>query len=283
MAVQHVVSADYFRAVGAPLLSGRSFGAQDGLGASLVAIVSESFARQAWPDRSPIGQTLEGNDRLHTVVGVIGDMRGSSGQGARGGGLEREPQAAIYFPAAQLPERAMTLVVRVSGEPSTIVPAIREAVRQIDPAQPIYQVRSIEEWLGDSAAQPRLTTMMAGAFALTALLLAAIGVYGVLAYSVGQRTQEIGVRMAMGAQRSQVLLLVLRGGMTSAAGGIALGLAGAFALTRVLANLLFEVPVRDPSTFAAVGSMLVLVALAACYVPAARATGIDPALALRTE
>ena len=177
----------------------------------------------------------------------------------------------------------MTLLVRVNGEPSPIVPTIREAVQEIDPAQPIYQVRSMEDWLGESAAQPRLTTMLAAAFALTALLLAAIGVYGVLAYSVGQRTQEIGVRMAMGAERSQVLLLVLRGGMTSAAGGIALGLAGAFALTRVLANLLFEVPARDPITFAAVGSMLVLVALAACYVPAARATRIDPTLALRTE
>lgn len=282
-AVQHVVSPDYLRAVGAPLLAGRFFGAQDRLGASLVAIVSESFAHQAWPDRSPIGQTLEGDHQQYTVVGVVGDMRGLSGQGARGGGLEREPQAAVYFPAAQLPERAMTLLVRVSGEPSAIVPALRDAVQQIDPAQPIYQVRSMEDWLGESAAQPRLTTMLAGAFALTALLLAAIGVYGVLAYSVGQRTQEIGVRMAMGAQRWQVLLLVLRGGITSAAGGIALALAGALALTRVLASLLFEVPARDPITFAAVGAILVLVALAACYIPAARATRIDPTFALRIE
>jgi predicted permease len=282
-AVEHMVSPHYFRAVGAPLLAGRFFGEQDRLGGTLVAIVSESFARQAWPDRGPIGQTLEGDGRQHTVVGVVGDMRGSSGQGPRGGGLEHEPQAAVYFPASQLPQRAMTLLVRVSGEPSLIVPAIREAVRQIDPAQPIYYVRSLHEWLEESAAQPRLTTMLSGAFALIALLLASVGIYGVLAYSVGQRTQEIGVRMAMGAERWQVLLLVLRGGMTSAGGGIALGLAGAFALTRVLANLLFEVPARDPITFAAVGSMLVLVALTACYVPAARATRIDPTLALRIE
>jgi len=177
----------------------------------------------------------------------------------------------------------MTLLVRVSGEPSLIVPAIREAVRQIDPAQPIYQARSLRDWLDETVAQPRLTTMLAAAFAFTALLLAAIGVYGVLAYSVGQRTQEIGVRMALGAERGEVLRLALRGGMTPAGGGIALGLAGAAALTGVLANLMFDIPAHDPITFGGVGSVLMLVALAACYVPATRATRIDPTIALRSE
>jgi ABC-type antimicrobial peptide transport system permease subunit len=177
----------------------------------------------------------------------------------------------------------MTLLVRVSGEPSRIVPSIREAVRKIDPAQPISEVRSLREWLGESAAEDRLTTMLTGAFAITALLLAAVGIYGVVAYSVGRRTQEIGVRMAVGARRGQVVRLVLREGMTTAGGGIALGLAGAFALQRVLANVLFEVPARGPFTFAAAGTTLVLVALAACYVPAARATRIDPTLALRND
>jgi putative ABC transport system permease protein len=281
--VEHMVSPDYFRAIGVPLFAGRFFSEEDRLGGPFVAIVSESFARQAWPGRNPIGQTLEGTDRQHTVVGMIGDMRGSSGEGARGGGLDQEPQAAVYFSAAQLPQQSMTLLVRVSGEPSRIVPSIREAVRKIDPAQPISEVRSLREWLGESAAEDRLTTMLTGAFAITALLLAAVGIYGVVAYSVGRRTQEIGVRMAVGARRGQVVRLVLREGMTTAGGGIALGLAGAFALQRVLANVLFEVPARGPFTFAAAGTTLVLVALAACYVPAARATRIDPTLALRND
>jgi putative ABC transport system permease protein len=177
----------------------------------------------------------------------------------------------------------MTLLVRSKGLPSVMVPAIREAVRKLDPAQAIYDVRSLDEWLDESAAQPRITTMLAGAFASMALLLAAVGIYGVLSYSVGQRTQEIGVRMAMGAGRRRVVLLVLRGAMMWAGGGIALGLLGALALNRVVASLLFDVPPRDPLTFAAVGTALALVALTACYGPVARATRINPILALRSE
>ncbi|MGH9162916.1 MAG: ABC transporter permease, partial [Vicinamibacteraceae bacterium] len=282
-AVEHMVSPDYFRAVGAHLLAGRFFGEQDRLGGPLVAVVSQGFARQAWPNGSPIGRTLQGDGRQYTVVGMVGDMRGASGEGRRGGGLDRAPQAAVYFAAMQLPQRSITLLVRVSGEPSLIVPAIREAVSEIDLTQPIYDVRSLDDWLDDAAAQPRLTTMLAGAFALIALLLTAVGVYGVLAYSVGQRTQEIGVRMAMGAARGQVVGLVLRGGMTWAGIGVALGLAGAFAVNRVVASLLFEVPARDPVTFAAVAATLMVVALTACYVPATRATRINPTLALRSE
>jgi predicted permease len=282
-AVEHIVSTDYFRAVGAPLLAGRFFGEQDRLRGPLVAIVSESFARQAWPDRSPLGQTLEGDGRQHRVVGVVSDMRGSGGQGARGGGLEREAEAAVYFAASQFPQRAMTLLVRGSGEPSLIVPAIREAVRQIDPAQPIYEVRSLRDWLGESTAQPRLTTMLTGVFALTAVLLAAVGIYGVLSYSVGLRTQEIGVRMAMGAARGGIVRLVLRQGMAWALAGIAIGMLAGLALSRVLGNLLVEIGARDPITYGAVAAMLTLVATLACYIPAARATRIDPVMALRAD
>jgi putative ABC transport system permease protein len=283
-AVEHMVSPGYFQVLGVPLLASRSFDQQDGLGSPPVAVVSESVARQLWADKSPIGQTLEWNGaRQHEVVGVVGDIRGADGRGARGGGLDREPMAAVYFSATQLPQRTMTLLVRTTGEPSAIVPAIARAVHDIDPAQPVSQVRSLQDWLDESAAQPRFTTTLSGVFALVALMLAAVGVYGVLSYSVAQRTQEIGVRMAIGAARAQILRLVLRGGMAWALPGIAIGLLGAFALSRVLGTLLFEVGPRDPITYSAVGVMLALVAMVACYIPAARATRIDPVIALRTE
>ena len=282
-AVEHMVSPDYFQALGVPLLAGRSFGQQDGSGSPLVAVVSESVARQLWADKSPIGQTLDWNGRPHEVVGVVGDIRGADGRGCCGGGLDREPSAAVYLSAIQFPQRTMTLLVRTAGEPSAIVPAIARAVQDIDPAQPVYQVRRLHDWLDESAAQPRFTTTLSGVFALVALLLAAVGVYGVLSYSVAQRTQEIGVRMAIGAERAQILRLVLRGGMAWALAGIAIGLLGAFALSRVLGTLLFEVTAHDPITYSTVGVMLALVAMLACYIPAARATRIDPVIALRAD
>jgi putative ABC transport system permease protein len=174
-------------------------------------------------------------------------------------------------------------VVRTASEPSAIAQAIARAVQEIDPAQPLSQVRLLHDWLEESAAQPRFTTTLSGVFAIVALLLAAVGVYGVLSYSVAQRAQEIGVRMAIGAERAEILRLVLRGGMAAALPGIALGLLGALALSRVLGTLLFEVGARDPLTYAAAGVALALVALIACYVPAARATRIDPMTALRAE
>ena len=255
-AVEHMVSPDYFQALGVPLLAGRSFGRQDGLGSPPVAIVSESVARQLWADTSPVGQTLDWNGRPHEVVGVVGDIRGADGRGRTGGGLDREPSAAVYLSAIQFPQRTMTLLVRTAGEPSAIVPAIARAVQDIDPAQPVYQVRRLRDWLDESAAQPRFTTTLSGAFALVALLLAAVGVYGVLSYSVAQRTQEIGVRMAIGAERRQIMRLVLRGGLSLALTGIAIGLLGAFALSRALGTLLFDVGARDPITYSTVGVML---------------------------
>jgi putative ABC transport system permease protein len=282
-AVEHMVSPDYFQALGVPLLAGRSFGQQDGLGAPLVAIINESVARQLWADKSSVGQTLDWNGRQHEVVGVVGDIRGADGRGCCGGGLDREPSAAVYLSAIQFPQRTMTLLVRTAGEPSAIVPAIARAVQDIDPAQPVYQVRHLQDWLDESAAQPRFTTTLSGVFALLALLLAAVGVYGVLAYSVAQRTQEIGVRIAIGAERAQIMRLVLGGGMAWTLTGITIGLLSAFALSRVLGTLLFEVSARDPVTYSVVGVMLTLVAMLACYIPAARATRIDPVIALRAE
>ena len=282
-AVEHMVSPDYFQALGVPLRAGRSVGQQDGLGSTLVAVVSESVARQLWADKNPVGLTLDWNGRQHEVVGVVGDIRGGDGRGCCGGGLDREPSAAVYLSAIQFPQRTMTLLVRTTGEPSAIVPAIARAVQEIDPAQPVYQVRRLHDWLDESAAQPRFTTTLTGGFAVVALLLAAVGVYGVLSYSVAQRTQEIGVRMAIGAQRGQIMRLILRGGMAWALTGITIGLLSAFALSRVLETLLFDVGARDPITYSTVGVMLALVAMLACYIPAARATRIDPVIALRAE
>jgi putative ABC transport system permease protein len=282
-AVEHMVSPDYFQALGVPLRAGRAFGRQDGQGSPLVAVVSESVARQLWADENPVGQTLDWNGRPHEVVGVVGDIRGADGRGCCGGGLDREPSAAVYLSAIQFPQRSMTLLVRTAGDPSAIVPGIARAVQAIDPAQPVSQVRRLHDWVDDSAAQPRFTTTLSGVFALVALLLAAVGVYGVLSYSVAQRTQEIGVRMAIGAERAQIMCLVLRGGMAWALAGIAIGLLGAFALSRVLGTLLFEVGARDPVTYSTVGVMLALVAMLACCIPAARATRIDPVIALRAQ
>ena len=282
-AAEHIVSGDYFRVLGVPLLAGRSFGQGDRPGSTPVAIVSQRLARLMWPDTNPLGQTIERAGRQYEVVAIVGDIRGSDIQGLRGGGPDREPRAAIYFAAGQLPQHTMTLLVRPSGGPTTVVASIREAVRQLDPTLPLQQVRPLRDWFADSVAPAQLTTTLAALFAVTALLLASVGIYGVLAYMVVSRTREIGVRMAMGATRRAVMTLVLRDGMTWAGSGIFLGLIGAFAAASALATLLFGVPAHDPVTFATVASVVALVALLACSIPAARAVRIDPTMAMRTE
>jgi putative ABC transport system permease protein len=217
------------------------------------------------------------------VIGVVGEVRGASGQGARGGTLDRDPQPAVYFALTQQPMNGATLILRLSGEPAAAAATIRQTVQAIDPAQPVYQVRFLRDWLDETAAEPRFTSLLSGAFAGVALILAAVGVYGVLAGVVGQRTQEIGVRMAVGADRGQIVRMVLRWGASVAASGIAIGLLAAVVLSPALEALLFGVTARDPLTYAAVGAILGLVALLACYVPAARATRIDPVIALRCD
>lgn len=241
------MSGDYFRVLGVSLLAGRSFGELDRPGSTPVAIVSQRLARLMWPDTNPLGQTLERAGRQYEVVGIVGDIRGSDIQGLRGGGPDREPRAAVYFAAGQLPQRTMTLLVRPSGGPTTVVASIREAVRQLDPTLPLQQLRPLRDWFADSVASTQLTTTLAAVFAVSALLLTSIGIYGVLAYTVASRTREIGVRIAMGATRGNVMALVLREGMTWAASGILLGLIGAFAAARLIATLLFGF---EPSPYA---------------------------------
>jgi predicted permease len=280
---EHIVNGEYFRVLGIPLLAGRLFDERDTIGAAGVAIVSQRLARLFWPDTNPLGQMIERGGRAFEIVGVVGDVRGSDTQGARGGGPDREPRAAAYFAAGQLPQRTMTLLVGPRGRPTSVAASIRQAVRQVDPALAVQQVRPLRDWLAESVATTRFTTGLAAMFAVSALLLASIGIYGVLAYMVASRTKEIGVRMAIGASRRRVLGLVVREGVTWAGGGIVLGLMGAWGGTRLMATILFDVAARDPVTFAAVGGAVALVALVASAIPALRAVRIDPTIAMRSE
>jgi predicted permease len=283
VAAEHIVSGDYFRVLGVRLMAGRSFDQRDRTGSIAVAIVSERAARLFWPNSTPLGQTFERAGRPHEIVGVVADIRGSDTQGPTGGGPDREPRAAIYFGADQLPQRTMTLLVRPRGDPTGVIAGIREAMRQLDPMLALQQERLLRDWFEDSLAPTQLTTTLATIFAVSALLLASVGIYGVLAYAVASRTKEIGVRMAMGATGRSVVGLVLREGMAWAVGGVLLGLIGAFLAARIMATLLFDVPARDPVTFATVGGAVMIVALISCLIPAWRAVRIDPTLAMRTE
>ena len=281
-ALEQVVSPGLFRALGVPLLAGRVFGAQDRAGSPLVAIVSESLARRLWTNADAVGRVLEFDGRSHEIVGVVGDTRGSDGT-ARGGSLDRGPQPVLYISSAQFPQGTVSLVIRTDATGHAILPAIRAAVREIEPTLPIPDLRPLGDWIAESAAAPRLTTTLAGAFAGAALFLTVVGIYGVMSYAVSQRTQEIGVRVAMGARRISVIKLVLRSGMTWAAGGIVLGLIGAWSISRAVSSLLFDVSATDPVTFALTALALTVVAVLACTMPALRATRIDPVIALRAD
>ena len=282
-AAEHIVNGKYFQVIGIPLLAGRVFDDRDRVGAAPVAIVSQQAARLFWPDMSPIGQIVERDGRSFEVIGIVGDIRGSDTRGPLGGGLDREPRAAVYFAAGQRPQRTMTLLVRPSGDTAAVISAVRHAVRELDPTLALRQVRPLQEWVSESLAPTRFTTWMAAIFAVSALLLASVGIFGVLAYTVASRTREIGVRMAIGATRGRVLRLVLGEGMTWASIGIAAGLVGAFAAARLMATLLFDIPARDPMTFAAIAGAVTLVAFVASAIPAVRAVNIDPTIAIRAE
>ena len=281
-ALEQVVSPGLFRALGVPLLAGRELGARDQPGSPLVAVVSEGLARRLWADADAIGRVLEFDGRRHEVVGVVADTRGTDGT-ARGGGLDRDPQPVLYVSSAQVPQATLSLVIRTEATLQAILPSIRAAVREIEPTLPVPDLRPLDDWIADSAAQARLTTTLAGAFAGAALFLTVVGIYGVISYTVAQRTQEIGVRIAIGARRASVVGLVLGGGMTWAGGGIVLGLLGAWWLGRAVGSLLFDVSATDPFTYAATALGLTAVAVLACTVPALRATRIDPVIALRGD
>jgi len=271
------ISPDYFRTMGIELLRGRYFDEHDALNSLPVMIVSQDTAAKLWGDDDPIGRQVHiiGNGKNFTVVGVVASVRNNA--------LNQAPTPAMYYPAAARQTLQMDVVVRTAGKPEMALPTIRRTIHDLDPELPLSNVRAMDEWVYSNAAQPRLNTVLLAVFAGLAVLIAVIGIYGVLAYSVNQRTSEIGVRMALGAQQSDVQRLVIREGMALSLYGIAAGLLGALALSRVLASLLFEVKARDPGTFLMIPLMLAAVSLAACYVPARKASRVDPIEALRCE
>jgi putative ABC transport system permease protein len=272
-----VVSPGYFRAMQIPLLRGREFIDTDlAAAAPRVVIVSQATARRFWGDSDPLGRTLhrQGDPaREYAVIGVVGDVRQRT--------LTQEAPS-IYYPSFNLASR-MDVVLRTAVAPTSVLPAVRQTVRALDASLPISTIRTMDEWVSNSAAQARLNTILLATFAVCALMIAAIGIYGVLAYSVTQRTQEIGLRMALGAPAATVLGLIVREGMTVGGIGIGVGIAGALAISRVLSSLVYETPVRDPLTFIIVAIALAIVALVACVIPARKASRVDPIVALRNE
>jgi putative ABC transport system permease protein len=278
--LRNSVMSGYFATMRIPLIRGRYLNETDRKSSLPVAVIDEWTARQNWPGADAVGKSLKLGKKQppRQIVGVVGSvdqgilvklLKGQIGQ--------------VYLPAPQAPMPAMTLVLRTNVDPAALIPAMRSLVRSVDIDQPVFQVQTMDATRAASQASQRLATSLLGSFAMVALLLAAIGIYGVIAYSVGQRTREFGIRMSLGARRLDVLRLVVRQGLVLAGIGIAVGLAGAFALTRLLSSLLYGVNATDPLTFAGVTALLAAVAAVASFLPAWRATRVDPVTALRCE
>jgi putative ABC transport system permease protein len=274
-------SADsgYFQTMGIPLLAGREFTEADNSTARRVMVINQTMARQYWPNDGPIGQHVTMKDwgppLTGEIVGVVGDVKTN--------GLDEAVGPMIYWPHFQFPELFNTIVVRSDGEPSRLLPAVKTAVWAVNKNQAISKIDTMEQVLSESLARRRLYMILLGVFAGAALLLAGVGIYGMASYSVSQRIREMGIRIALGAERGDVLRLVLGQGARAALLGILFGIATAVALTRLMASLLFGVRATDPLTFAEVAVLLALVALVACYIPARRAMRVDPMVALRHE
>ena len=271
------VDKHYFSAMRIPLRRGRNFTEQEVRQSDKAIVVSQAFVDSVFPNEEALGKRLiiwSGiRNEPYEIIGIVGDTRYQSLQG--------EPSATMYVPTREL--LFVNLVIRTQGDPLSLVGGVRKEVNALDPDQPIAAIRPMTEWVAMSAAGARYRTTLLGLFALLAMILAATGIYGVMSYSVAQRTQEIGVRMALGARPLDVLKLVVRQGMMLALIGVIVGLAGALALTRVMSSLLFGVTERDPITFVAVAALLIVVAFISCFVPAHRATKVDPLIALRYE
>ena len=282
-AIYRVVNPDYFRAMGIPLQRGRVFDTRDSGESTPVFLVNRRLAEQFWPGEDPTGKRLkvgpaDSPNPWVTVIGVVGDVRQA--------GLYGEQMAELYAPYAQERRSWMSprdLVVRTSGDAASLAGAVREAVWQVDKDQPVSNVRTMDQVFAAAVSRERFQTLLLGLFAALALVLACVGLYGVISYAVAQRTHEIGIRMALGAQPGDVLRLVLQQGMTLTFAGLVFGIAGALAVTRVMSDLLFGVTATDTLTFISVGVLLIVVAFLACYVPARRATKVDPLIALRYE
>ena len=274
-----VTDANYFQTMQIPLLRGRMYTQQETIEMRHVVVVNETFVKKNLNGEDPLGKRLiiymkQQNDPTE-IVGVVADHKHL--------GLDQAVEPMVYWPHAELAFGFMTMMLRTSGDPSALAPAVRGVIRNLDPQQPVGEISTMESLLSVSVARARFSASLLAVFSIVALVMAAVGIYGVMSYTVLQRTHEIGVRMALGAQRADVLKLVLKKGIVLGVVGVAVGLAASFALTRLIATLLFEVTTTDKSTFAAVAIGLFLITLLACYVPARRATKVDPLKALRYE
>jgi putative ABC transport system permease protein len=267
----------YVETLHVPLLRGRAFEEHDGAQDRRVALVNDALRKRYWPAEDPIGKRIWLGRQADPVevVGVLGDVRNVN--------LAADPLPEIYLPYAQLPWAFMNLIVRTEGDPQAFASAVRGRIAAVDRDQPITRVRSMDEVLDAAAAQPRFTTSLLGALAGLALLLAMAGVYGTVARSVADRTAEVGIRVALGAEPGDILALMLRRGLAIVLAGVALGLAASLALTRLLTSQLYHVSTTDPLAFAAGAAVFVVVAVAASYLPARAAMRVDPVVALRAE
>ncbi|HEU4509142.1 MAG TPA: ABC transporter permease [Pyrinomonadaceae bacterium] len=277
-----VVTADYFRAMGIPLVQGRVYTERDNDDAPYVMVINQKLADSVFPGENPVGKRVtfgntesNGQPRWFEIVGVVGNVRSVE--------LREEPESELYFSAYQDMWPRMSLVVRSSVEPESLGASVRNVVNEIDKTIPVSKVETMEHVVSQSITQPRFNLFLLGLFSTVAMLLSAAGIYGVTAYTVTQRTHELGIRLALGAQVGDVLRMILRQGMAVIAAGLVIGLGSAFLLMRLLRSLLFGVGENDPLTFVAITIVLLLVALLACYIPARRATKVDPLIALRAD
>ena len=274
-----VVEPDFMRTMRIPLLQGRMLNNADTEDRPQAILISDAMAKRIWPGENPIGKRLTLTffpEKVREVVGVVGNVKQD--------GLDvAEPAATLYLPMAQAARPFMTVVMRVAAQQGNLAPAIANAVHEIDREQPVNDVVTMDTVMADSISHQRFNMLLLGSFAGLALLLAAIGLYSVLAYSVRRRVREIGVRMALGAQRKDVIRMILGQGVRLALIGVVIGVVAAFVLTRLMTSQLFQVSATDPPTFIGVAVVLVLVAIAACYIPARRAAKVDPMVALRYE
>jgi putative ABC transport system permease protein len=271
------IAPTFFETLRIPLISGREFTDSDRAGTKPVVIANEAMAKHFWPNENAIGKRFHfhGDPALREIVGVVHNTVENN--------IGEEPQPVAYLPLTQNYSPAVVMLVRTSGRPEAVISTVRSQVQQLDSNLALTNVQTIGELLSQGLWAPRMGAALLAVFGGLALVLAIIGVYGVLSYSVNQQTREIGIRMAMGAQTGRVLRLVIGQGMRLAAAGLVLGLLVAFAAMRVLGSLLFGVSAHDPLTFAAVSLVLALAAMLACYIPARRATKVDPIIALRYE
>jgi putative ABC transport system permease protein len=290
-AYYHAVSPDYFRTMGIPLLNGRDLLTADTARSPMVGVINRNLAQKYWPDENPIGRTLTASRCFEVstpkessvqckpqeleIVGIVGDVRQL--------GLDAPPYPELFMPYTQWPSNEMALVLRTASEPSSLIPVVKKEIWRVDPDQPVTNIKTMDELVSTEASGRRFVLQLIGAFAAIALVLAAVGIYGVVSHGTRQRTHEIGIRMALGARRQQIMWLVARENTRWLLIGITTGVASALALTRLLAAYLYAVRPTDPLTFVVVSLLLLAVALLAVYIPARRATKVDPMVALRYE